>query len=268
MMRSRHSISLARRVVPTLLVLSALTLSGCQEQDPPQRPSVRPWDTYVGAAERFIRAHHAYDMAIIKDAARYATDVISNSPITPTHFRRISSHRPRTWKPLYMFAETPEGAYLSQQDKTYLERIQDQLEKDRFAASKKVREEVEALQQRKEPGRSEFSADALGREFTSIAELVRAVSTIEVRDLERFSVALREALQSKPLKAAVRVEFFERPHTYRATYEENKEAIADAALAASAAFVRDWAARTRTRATTSLDLFFATEAMFGLDGMV
>jgi hypothetical protein len=52
--------------------------------------------------------------------------VINDKPIYGGDFNLARKYKPRT--PLLVFSKTPQGAYLTEQDKTYLERIQKQLE--------------------------------------------------------------------------------------------------------------------------------------------
>jgi hypothetical protein len=46
--------------------------------------------------ERFIRAHYAFDIALLHDYERYATDVIGNTRVTSMHFMRVKNYKPRS----------------------------------------------------------------------------------------------------------------------------------------------------------------------------
>jgi hypothetical protein len=256
-----------RSVGAVALLLLAVTLSGCDE-GPPEEPTVWPWETRVVAAERFIRAHHAFDLALVNDFARYATNVINMAPIDASYFRRIKNYKPRTWKPLYIFTESLEGAYLSEQDKTYLKRVQDLLEKEYQAKVKEINHQLGGLHHAKEPNDYFLSTDALSADFWSMPGLVRAVESTTVEDLKSFSLALRRAMETKAIDASIISAFFRRPANYRELYEQNSKAIADAAFDAAENFLKAMTGprKPAVNVERSLRLFLATDAIFGLEG--
>lgn len=253
-------LSVSRSAIAIILVILSALIAGCNEDTQPDKPTIRPWESYKAAAERYIREHHAFDLILKQDFERYASYVITKVEIDASHFKRINRYKRRTWKPLHMFAQTPEGAYLTDQDKVYLERIYEQLNKEDDEAQTVVRARLNALHEAWEPKDYTLRPDALGTDFGSMPDLVRAISETTVEELTAFATEVRNAMRSSALDAAVVFAFFTRTPQYIELYDQNARAIGVA--------VHDAAEKLATRKLNlrNLEMFYSAEAMYGLEG--
>jgi hypothetical protein len=250
-----------------VLIVSALMLSGCDEA-PPEQPTVRFWETPVGAAERFIRVHGAFDLLLMEDYERYATDVINNKPIYASHFTRVNKYKERTFRPSYIFSQSLPGAYLSEQDKTYLDRLEEMLGKERQEIFKQSRDKLHSLQEAKAPDDTSMYPSSLLGDFRTMPVLVSGIERETAATLKSFADLLRRAMEAKSIDASVISALFRRPPGYAEVYEKNAKAIIGTAFEAAEDYIRRLPEPRRQPqyASENLRSFLGTEAAYGLEG--
>jgi hypothetical protein len=249
----------------TIVILSGVIVSGCDD-GPQDQPTVHFWESYVGAAERFIRAEHAFELAFVEDFARYASNVINDRQVYADDFKLARKFNPRT--PLLVFRKTPQGAYLLEGDNTYLERIQEQLGKELQEKKGTVDKRLSELREVKAPQDASLRSASLFDDFRSMPALVSTIERMKAEELRPFSLALRRELEGKSIDASVVSSFFRRPAGYRGMHEENKDPIVEAAFDAAKSFMPSMRGKYKLSAVyeDNFRSFLVAEAVYGLEG--
>lgn len=263
----------ARTLIRIWLLLLTATIGACDEGPPSENPTVRPWESYVRAAERFVRMHFEYDRLLLRDGERYAAAVIAGDHLSSEHFHAVLRNKPRTFKPSYLFEKAPEGAYLSEQDKKYLERIEEQLMATRAASYKEAMERLEALHAAKREKGAEKAPplpQALLSDFMEMPAFVKAVREIGEHDLKEYVEALLAGLHAQGVDRVAIDAMLRRPPEYKTLYEKHREAFISAGLEAGEKYLKRRSGPRAVEAGIQQDLtvFLGSEVFYGLEGNV
>lgn len=228
----------------------------------------------VVALERYIRDSDKVGYDLRGALERYAVKVRRNEEIDTGSFATIN----RFWSETHgrdpaavvqQFIDSPAGAYLSEQDKEYVRRLQKQLE-DGHSQSRK---EAEARIQQVNATPNAPSDGEVTDFFQDAPALLAVIRSTTIDDLRVFTDAIRDSMTSSSVSPELQKSFFLRPAGYYSEYEKERELVFQVLNAGAEDFMRvrrKLLDSVKQRWFSSVDrnykMFLTTEAAYGLEG--
>ena len=253
--------------VLALVGLVALLIGGC-DGGLPQYKKPWPWEREVDAVERYVRGYVRFVDLTIDDFEAYADNVLNGRPVSASRFDRVMAILPderNLYAVLGKVMETPQAAYLSDQDKVYLDRIVEALTAELKNRRKVMVAKVEAI---KTTDDAQVSLTELENAFHGMADFIRYVKTMDDIETAVFAQAIKKRVQAMPLEETIIKTILERPEGYRKEYELRKTEISGAMYDAAEAYVKNRMPPLKGDAIGAFQMFLATEAAYGIDGYV
>lgn len=253
--------------VLALVGVLALLMAGC-DGDFPQYKKPWPWEREVDAVERYVRSYVRFVELTFNDFEVYAENVLNGRPVSASRFDRvlaIPANDRNLYAVLSKVMETPQAAYLSDQDKVYLDRIVEALSDELKNRRKAMVAKVRAI---KATDEAQVSISELENAFHGMGDFIRHVKTMDDIETAVFAQAIKKRVQAMQLEETIIKTILERPEGYRKEYELRKTEISGAMYDAAEDYVKNRMPPLKGNATGAFQMFLASEAAYGLDGYV
>jgi hypothetical protein len=264
----------------TLICLNLIALSACGEPAPsiPSKIAQRTGETAIDAVRRFMERHRDVRFKLLDDYEAYLGDYISKQEVPTARFNLVTEYYRATITNgkseaiVDAFMSSSAGAYLSDQDKEFIERrskeIRAELEKRESAIEDQASKKLAQM-------KKNMDVSQLRHMFHNMPIIVDAIADTGDGELDQYARMLKQKMIEKEIPNEITQAFFQRSPNYSYDEIKNEEATFKKFVGAvfAAADEVDRIVRTKRKfkflaPSNPYTLFLSTEASYGLDGFV